>query len=335
MDKFVYLIFSHANPAQVNRLASAICRSSPKGHVVIHHDASKPAFTISNPQFDSRITMIPNPMSVKWGDYSFVEAILHSISWIQKNIEFDWLITISGMDYPISPLTKFENRLSTSNADGFISYFQALDRADWPKGLGLRRYYFNYFELPRFPYYYKVPTVIKEALRALRDFTNLRQSLIRIQPRHRQMPMKVGIRKNHFFSKSFVCYSGSDWFNLKKTSVELIQKSLSDNPLLLRYYRRTILPSESLFHTILVNHPDLSIFNDKCRHIKWEDIYAPSPEVLRSNDFCELSKSRHPFARKFDNSVDEKIFDLLDESLFGINGAACPVDDQDQFMVKN
>jgi hypothetical protein len=150
MDKFLYLVFSHTNPDQVRRLANTICRHSPRGRVVIHHDGSQPALSSSGFADAARVSVVPRPLPVRWGDFSFVQAFLHSTEWILRDIDFDWLVTISGMDYPIQPLSRFETLLASSGADGFFRYFAVLEPGHWPENTGRRRYYYNYYTWPKF-----------------------------------------------------------------------------------------------------------------------------------------------------------------------------------------
>jgi hypothetical protein len=91
---------------------------------------------------------------------------------------------------------------------------------------------------------------------------------------------------------------------------------LAQNRWLERYYKRTILPSESVVHTILVNDERWSIVNDACRYVNWgPGPHATSPQVIRNEDFRKVVRSGQPFARKFDCNVDEAILDRLDEWL--------------------
>ena len=154
--KFVYFITSHTKPRQVLRLCSTLRKGSPLAEIVVHHDpTAEPldAHTLSA----LRIHLIPNPIAVRWGDFSLTEAILFSMRWIEQNVEYDWLIYVSGQDYPVRPLRTIEADLTASKSDAFVTAFLCDDPGHWPAGEGFKRYYFRYFDLPHFPYYYRSP----------------------------------------------------------------------------------------------------------------------------------------------------------------------------------
>jgi len=313
MKGFVYLVFSHGDTHQLIRLAKAIRRLSPQSAIVFHHDAS--SGPLSSEEFDGigNVHVIPTPIAVKWGDISFVDAFILSSRWILDNLDTEWLITLSGMDYPIQPLAEFELSLSKSGFDAAFRFFEAFTHPGWPKGEGEKRYRYSYYQLPEFTYYYRVPQRIKESLASLVSIINKSQSWIKIRPGYRNLKTAVGIQNGLApFNDRMVCYGGWDWFNLNKKSLNEIHRFLNHNQSFRNYYKRTTLPSESMVHTILLNNPDFKIDNDAHRHIKWIGSASASPSIITAEDFESIIQSKHPFARKFNINVDETIFDKLD-----------------------
>jgi len=98
------------------------------------------------------------------------------------NLNFDWLITLTGLSYPIMQLEIFEDYLEKSEFDAHVYHFDAFDPMHWPKGTGATRYLFTYFRLPRNPYYYKVPAVLRAFLGRIRTALNNGQPLFRVVP---------------------------------------------------------------------------------------------------------------------------------------------------------
>ena len=310
MAQFAYLIFSHTNPTQVLRLAKAIRRSSRFAHIVIHHDISKSRLHVPD---GAQVHLIPNPVAVEWADFSQVEMFLHSTAWILEHLAFDWLVVISGQDYPVEPLADFEARLETSGQDAFAEHFPALTAATWPKHTGERRYYFRYCRVPRIAHYYMLPESLKRRLNGAKSWFNDAQPFVTIRTGPRKIPTQVGLRRLRVpFNGDFVCYGGADWFNLNKKSVRKIHEFVIDHPRVVNHYRSTYLPSESFVPTILLNDPDLRVFNDSCRYVAWEGTSAASPRIIRASDLDKVFESRHPFARKFDENIDADVLDLLD-----------------------
>lgn len=311
MSRFVYLIVSHTNPGQVLRLATAITNASPGSQIAIHHDPSKSR--LDSPNLP-KVHLVPNPLSVEWGAYSQIEMLLHSLRWISANLDFDWVVVISGQDYPTQSLAQFETRLASSRYDAFIRYFRIDDPGHWPRDVGARRYYFRYVSVPRFRYYYRLPEALKRFLGKTKTWFNESQSLVRILTLPRGLHTKVGIRRIFRpFNERFVCYGGWDWFNLNRRCVDTILKDAEGKPEIFAYYRGTLLPSESLIHSLLANNDRINVFNDACRFVHWgEKRHATSPEIIRCKDLHLVLESGEPFARKFDINIDSTVLDRLD-----------------------
>lgn len=158
----LYLIFSHHHQAQLSRLVSAIRHLSPRAAIAIHHDPSEGPLDVTLFAMTPSVYVVPSAICGEWGDFSLVEQYLHSLEWCVHNIDFDWVITLTGLSYPVSSLDAFEDHLFRSEFDAFLHHFDAFDSTHWPPGLGATRYLFSYIKLPRNPYYYKIPGTIIE-----------------------------------------------------------------------------------------------------------------------------------------------------------------------------
>ncbi|WP_035992822.1 beta-1,6-N-acetylglucosaminyltransferase [Leptolyngbya sp. KIOST-1] len=304
MPKILYLIASHTNPTQVARLAKSLLHSSSDARVLVHHDGSRPALTTGTFADDPRVMIYPIPLSVKWGDWSVVELELRCLAWLQeKAVEFDWLVLLSGQDYPLQPLAKLEQCLSQTTYDGFIEHFPAESPPEtqwnWDHRLSLERYWFRY---------YTAPPRCKWLFRKLYRPINWNPWL---RLKGGRFGAKIALRRRTTpFSSSFRCYAGSQWHTLNRRCVEYIHRTVQTRPDLVEHYRHTMVPDESFFQTILVNNPDLNLCNDNLRYIAWR---PPYPAILQRDDFDALIHSGKFFARKFDTTVDAAILDRLDD----------------------
>lgn len=317
MSKFVYLINSHTLPTQVIRLIHTIRKLSPDSYIAIHHDQSKSTLLEADVTKIRNVYLIPNPLNVEWGDISQVGCFLHSIRWLSLNISFDWLILISGQDYPISSLNKFETNISTSSFDGYFSYFPALggEGNSWPQDLGKKRYFFKYATFPHFIYYYRIPVLIQHAITKIITLIN-KSAILKIIIAAKKSKNKIGIKRIITpFNDRFICYAGPDWFTLNKKCITKILSAAADNYLLLDYYKTTHIPSESFVHTLLVNDCELNISNDSLRYVHWLVKWSSSPSIICSSDYESVINSKMPFARKFDITVDAEVLDKIDERL--------------------
>lgn len=129
---------------------------------------------------------------------------------------------------------------------------------------------------------------------------------------------------------------GSDWICLSR---EFIQYVVGDDPLLSglkSFWKYTLLPAESFFHTVLQNslYCDTVVNNNlrftnwrrkqgcKCQYKHIVDWCGCSPNDILPQDFHRLLALRgRPiyFARKFEASISLTSLNLVDELIYGVN----------------
>jgi hypothetical protein len=260
------------------------------------------------------VYVIKDYVPVQWGHFSWIQAILHCINWsLSQVLEFDWLILLSGQDYPIQPLCKIENFLQETKYDGFMEYFLAEAPPEtptksglkWDKCTGRDRFFCQYYRLPS-----PTPSFLKKILFHLGRMSQW-QSLVRLVV-GREGTL-IGLKSlSTPFTKSFRCYAGSNWFTLSYSCIRYIHNFVQQNTAFVDYYKNTIIPEESFFHTILINQSEFNISKENMRYIRWHSSNTGSPAILGVQDFEDLRNSNKHFARKFDVKVDSKILDLLD-----------------------
>jgi hypothetical protein len=327
--KTVYFIASHVNPGQVLRLASVLEREDPDADVVIHHDCSKTEFPAEELRGMPRVCLMDRHVPARWGDISLVEMTLAGMEWIAARGQFDWLVFLSGQDYPIQSLASIRNELANSPFDAFmtgvaIESGQPCGRQECPLSTALgaaicldcrERYLYGYHSAPGANLLHKLPSGVTQQLERARKWINRNQSFLNIRtaPPVPGQAGPLGLRPlPPLFTDRFRCYKGSQWFTLNERSLYHILRFNAANPRFMRHYRRTIMPDESFFQTILMNEPSLHINTDPKRFISWLDFHAPSPEILTAADFGRITASGCHFARKFDALVDSDILDMLD-----------------------
>ncbi|MBW4647417.1 MAG: beta-1,6-N-acetylglucosaminyltransferase [Kastovskya adunca ATA6-11-RM4] len=313
MNKILYLIASHTNPEQVVRLVKTIKIGSLDSQILIHHDYSSSYLNIADFEGLSNVRVIENYVPVTWGDFSQVEMELNCINWLMTHsIEFDWLVFLSGQDYPIKPLAEIEQFLEKTRYDGFMEYFSAKEPPKepteyglrWNKNTGVGRFFFHYYKLPS-------PKIIKSLIFRIGRIINGRQPLITmIADRN---GARLGVRCfSTPFTSEFQCYAGSQWYTLSYRCIQYIHDFVQHHPGFVKHYQNTIIPDESFFQTILINNIKLKILNNNKRYIPWTNT---SPIVLGIQDFDSLITSDKHFARKFDVNVDAQVLKRLDRYL--------------------
>ena len=267
---------THKYERQIKRLISRL-RTGSDNFILIHHDYSKG--TSLNVKTASDLHILDNYIPVKLGDLSVARAKLEGMLWlIREKINFDWLIHISGQDYPIKPLRQIEKSLMGAVCDAFIHFERIHENPQYHRRpfqtLCLHRYFYR-----------------RVKLFGLKIFQ---------------------FKRRHPYKKGFHCYAGSDWFNLSRTAVEYfwLKKNLTNR--LLHYLRRTSTPAETLFQTILLNAAHFKIHNTDKRFIIWR-ADASHPEILTSEYYDEIKMSDAWFARKFDTTLYPEILDKIDD----------------------
>ena len=316
MKPCVYAIYSHLNPAQVVRLVTTLRALSPRAHIVVHHD---PSHTRISPDAITAAgaVLIPDPVRAEWGDFSQVRQHLRVMRWCVENLDFEWLVTLTGQTYPVKHLAGFEAFLAASPYDASLINFDAYDPQVWPKEEAERRYHYHYVKLPRFRYWHRVPSVIRNTVpKAIRIF-NASQSVLRLFTYPKSLPTRLGIRtvKRPFGPNSMQLTGSNQNTNFSHETILTILEYVDTHPEYVKYFRRTALPDEAFFATILRNNPDLRLANDCLRHIYWPGGHSASGGVMDLQHLPALEASSAYFALKFDQDVCPELLDHLDTRL--------------------
>ncbi len=305
--EFVYLILSHGKGSQLYRLIRTLKSGSPNAAVVVHHDAKGDLPDFKATDIDSGIYVVTPRIAVTWGEFSLLEAILHSLRFISTQLDYDWVSMISENDYPATALHKIETELRETTFDAFIRSTPVT----WNDYAA--RYYLQYFIVPRNPYAYRIPKFIRNLAYGLRRSINARQNYVHIEGGVRGVSTQMGVRyRAHPFDTSFVCHKGSTWFTMSRQAVHYLLDFETVKPEILRWYRRTWVPDESYFQTVLKNTQSLNVSNDHRRFIKWDTAHLAHPKTLTISDLSEILGSGMHFARKVDANIDCALLDELD-----------------------
>jgi hypothetical protein len=302
--RVVYFVLSHANVPQVLRLIGRIRRDVPESLVLVHHDATTEPFAADAFAQDAHVYVLPRSIHGEWASYALVEIALYGLDELHaRGIAYDYVVLLSGQDYPIADLRGFEVSLAASG-DGFIE-------TDPNPGTLLDRYRFAWMRFPRALEHGVLHRIIGFLTR-----WNARQRYLRflsgrvgcrIAYAPQRLPLGPGME---------VC-KGTQWWALSARAIAFVRAFVAENPAFVRHYREhTIMPDESFFHTILSDSSaQLSFVNDDRRFTKWATGSSASPEILRLRDLDAICASGAAFARKFDTRVDAAILDALDQRL--------------------
>jgi hypothetical protein len=303
-----YLIQSHTCSPQIYRLVRILKKSSPSAYVVISHDFANHQLDTS-PLLDlPGVKVLEKTASGIRGDFSLVQAYLDTLRWLfNNNINFDWIINLSGQDYPTQPLQKFERLLRKTQYDGFLEWFDVLSPdSHWKMREGRDRYFYRYWRSKKALSNWQI-----KLLRPLQLLANHTQPFIRVNLYYGLM---VGLHNSiHPFRQNFCCYGGSYFKTLSRKCAEYLYKDFCENTQLVNYYRDTRQPDESYMQTVLINSNLFNFCADNLMYVDFSaQTYDGHPRKLTSEDFPKLQDCNYYFARKFDLSLDSTILDELD-----------------------
>ncbi|HWM93859.1 MAG TPA: beta-1,6-N-acetylglucosaminyltransferase [Thermoanaerobaculia bacterium] len=307
-----YLVQSHCDPAQVLRLVRTVKRCSPGAPVLVVHDGRtveldpRPFETIPG------VKVLVRHDRVARGEWSVLSPLLAGLQELlgaeggRPKWSFDWLVYLSGQDYPVRTLADFETSLSATRSGGFLAWWDVLGpESPWRPRQGRTRYYSQYTRLPDW-----TMTGLK-AGRFLGKISPLRFHLhygpfVGWEPR--RTPFEGPVR----------CYGGSQWWTLSRPCVEHLWQSIRSEDRLVRWFRRTVAPCEAMVQTVLVNSGKFELTPDNRRYTDFAGSKDGRPRTLKQSDLPLVAAGRFDFARKFDMARDPELLDLIDNQILGL-----------------
>jgi hypothetical protein len=277
-----YLILVHRYPEQFKRLFRAI--HDPANHYLVHVDKN------SGPGLEEEIraflSAYPNAAVLEgkkalWGGYSLVDAELRGIETLLE-MGADW------------------------------EFFINLSGQDFPLMTQKR---------------------IRAFLIAHRGHEFIKvmdQQAVRPDTMHRVRKYVVELRNRiveTFLTRRFLAgatpYIGNQWMIVSRAFCRFV----SHDPSVDRYkafYRNTFIADEGFFQTVMMNTSvHGQIINDDKRMIDWvpDGDIKLRPRTFTREDAAALTASDDLFARKFDQSVDAAVLDLLEAHLLAQDAA--------------
>lgn len=230
-------------------------------------------------------------MSTIWGGASLLQMLLRAIKeslYIWK--EWDFFINLSALDFPIESDEALSKFLSVNRAKSFLKSHGRPDEKKFIKKQGLNRV-----------------------------FVECDEHMWRLGARS----IPEGIKMT----------GGSDWLALNRelctyaiTAKDQLVYDLKD------WYQYTLLPVESFFHTLAHNREKCDAFVDnnlrvtnwnrargcKCQYKHIVDWCGCSPNDFFPTDLGRLKTTRPVFfARKFEESVNQEVINILDFRIYG------------------
>lgn len=311
--EFCHLIMTHRDPPQIARLVRAILSTSTNSWVLLLHDRKGCRLEDEPWLQDPRIVFLRSSVDVSRAEFSMVESFLLGLEYLMKcGRAWEWIVYLSGQDYPVRPVSMTEADLEQSEFDAYLSLWQVGGREDpWRPQQGRIRYHYRYR---------KLPAGMRPILRALK-WTHSLQSWFRVFTTY---GAHVGFRSRDIpFGPQLRLFGGSQWGYLRRSAVKYLLEFCRERADVVNHYRATISPDESLVVTVLGNASGLKVSFKNRRFAEFpRNSPAGHPRIVTVEDYPELCSGRYDFARKFDPAVDSRILDLLDARIAELSGAS-------------
>jgi hypothetical protein len=289
--KLAFIILAHHDADNVCRLASRLACDGDV--VVVHWDKNNPLDIVGETQGKLPASIRPNVhyarrIAVQWGQWSMVEATLSSLEELEKLAEaFDYVMLLSGADYPLKPLATLKAFLSENAGQ---EYIECVDPARDPwvvQGLVHERYqqyhWLNWRNHPK-----------------LFSCVNSLQKKLGIK---RKLPDKLEARL------------GSQWWALTwQTLQQILQTSRRRH--IRAFFKTTWVPDELFFQTLvagLVPQERIAGYSLTFYHFS----HQGRPLVFYNDHFNFLSQQTVFFARKLSPDamvLRDRLDDFIDQA---------------------
>lgn len=309
-----YVVLSHRDPEQVERLVAAIRRSSPRSHVLVAHDGRHGRAPRA---MDEHVRVWEHGLETDWGSWEIVEATLEAFRRVRELVDPDLVALVSGADYPTRTLDDWERQFLESGG-GWVGEAHELHyRAYWGPRHGegeddLTRYTYRWLRVPRIGLAARLPHPVEALRRRLRDAL-----LLRVEPAlglrwvSRGRGTHLGVRRASTpFTASRPCFKGSQWVAMDRRLLDHLLEEAGPGSSLKRFYEHTIVPDESLIPTVLSwTQPP----RGRSPLTYLSDIDGPAgPRVLELHDLDAITAAKAPFCRKVGSPESDALLDALD-----------------------
>jgi hypothetical protein len=291
--RVAYLITAYRDLVHLERLCAALEREDPSAVVLVQFDSGSPLAERAT-ALDVRVTLTRRP--VRWGDGSYVLALLDSLRMLMAD-EWDWVLVLSGQDYPLRPLGELHEQLEAADHSAYSPASGRLPD-DAPPAELVERYTYRYRWAHR-PW----PTALRGLARRTGPIVSaVSRGLLRIQPRPRGDGPGIGVRRRTtIFSDARPCYMGSDYVAMRRAACAELLARLDQEPEVVEYFAESFVPSEALFASVLRWNDPEKVANRNFHFMRFSG--RANPRLLSPEDLPELWTLGAVFGRKFDDDT--------------------------------
>jgi hypothetical protein len=261
-----YLILAHQHSDLLARMVNQL--RSPAADMFVHIDAKTDIAPFLR-AIGSDVRFTAKRVPVYWADYSQVAAILLLIeAALTATRKYDYLVLLSGVDYPLRSAPDIESFFLRNKGLEFI----------------------NFVAMPS--------EAASKPLSRLTDYASRPGTVGRLIGRLRRVLVKLGLTPHARDYRSYLGdaapYGGSTWWALTRESCEYVLKFAAANPRFMKFFENTSSPDEMVFQTILANSPFRPNMRSNLTFADWSK-GGPNPATI-SERHVELFRA-NPVSR--------------------------------------
>lgn len=278
--KIAILMLCHTLPQQINDFIEKFDCNCFDFHL---HVDKKSEIQPSIKKRDN-IFFVPDDkrVDVRWGRFSQVEATLILIEQALQTVSYDYFWLCSGQDFPIKKDTEIKEFFRRKDCN-FISLFSSRNN---PINCVINTQRDKRCEIV-YPSWMIGKAYWQRGIKKLYNIitggTGYTFPFIRRRP-------PEGL--NLFF--------GSQWWCINRSTMEWITGYVKEHRSIIDYFRTTLVPDESFFHTLVMNSPYSNNVSCNLVYMDWTEKKG-SPKVLTIRDYEKMLASGKLLVRKVDS----------------------------------
>jgi hypothetical protein len=238
-----------------------------------------------------------------YGDFSHIARYLEAVELIRDSgVDVDWVVNVSGQDYPVVHLAQIEAERSATAADALIESWPLFSPdAHWTARNIRTRYEYRHHRVA--------------ALAGRSSWAKLLRGVNAVQPwiRVNTHYGSIGVKRRPPFDESLVLFGGSFFGNLSWRAVEAVLAFVKREPAVVEWLQHVLAPEEIFFQTVLENTPGITLDRDCRRYFDFSRTRENHPAVLRHSDLDAVLSSDAWFARKVELGESDTLVAELDK----------------------
>jgi hypothetical protein len=307
-----YLVLSHCDVAQVQRLAQEIVRRSADARVLIAHDDRAVAPPVVR---HPRVRVWVHGAETNWGSWELVQVTIDGLRRLREWTDPDMVALASGQDYVCGDLSRWES-VFLEGGGGWVGSAVPLEYTPrWGRHRGIgndhwNRYHYRWVDLPAV--IDRVPIVALRQLlvRARESFFLRVEPILAYRVVRRAGRRVVGIRSRASWTGERPVYKGQQMLAVDRRLLDRLLEALQSRRDIVRHYRRSVIPDESLLQTLLsweqAPRPDMLL-----TYIGW-DTETDGGRYLHLGDLDAVVASGAALCRKVSTAQSGVLCDALD-----------------------